>query len=101
MDSSADSAMRVWRMHQRAQIKLNADDRAALAAVVANRNSAQKHLWRAKIVLLTADGHGTAEIMQPRAGFQAIAFRSNLAVDELGLSKTKRSPSKRSTSWLA
>ena len=54
MDSSAD--MRVWGMHERAQIKLNADDRAALAAVVANRNSPQKHVWRAKIVLLTADG---------------------------------------------
>jgi hypothetical protein len=32
--------------------------------VVANRNSPQKHAWRAKVVLLTADGRGTAEIMQ-------------------------------------
>ena len=32
----------------------------ALKAVVANRNSPQKHAWRAKIVPLTADGHGTA-----------------------------------------
>ena len=31
---------------------------------MANRNSPQKHVWRAKIVLLTANGHGTAEIMQ-------------------------------------
>ncbi len=52
-------------MHERTQIKLSATDRAALKAVVANRNSPQKHVWRAKIVLLlTAAGHGTAEIMR-------------------------------------
>jgi hypothetical protein len=35
-------------------------DRRELEAVVANRNSPQKHVWRAKVVLLTADGtrHG-------------------------------------------
>src|SRR5688572_22180686 len=37
-------------------------DRARLEAVVANRNSPQKHVWRARIVLLTADGLGTVEI---------------------------------------
>jgi hypothetical protein len=50
-------------MHERTQIILNAANRSALEAVVANRNSPQKHVWRAKIVLLTAQGHGTAEIM--------------------------------------
>ena len=56
--------MRVWGMRERTQITLKAADRAALEAVVANRNSRQKHVWRAKIVLLTAGGHGTAEIMR-------------------------------------
>jgi transposase len=56
--------MRVWGMHERAQITLNAPDRSALEAVVTNRNSPQKHVWRAKIILLTADGHGTTEIMR-------------------------------------
>ena len=32
--------------------------------IVADRNSPQKHVWRAQIVLLTADGCGTAEIMR-------------------------------------
>jgi hypothetical protein len=50
-------------MHERTDIRLSAADRCELAAVVANRNSPQKHVWRAKIVLLTADGRGTAEIM--------------------------------------
>src|SRR5690242_14284079 len=38
-------------------------DRARLEAIVADRNSRQKHVWRAQIVLLTADGLGTGEIM--------------------------------------
>jgi transposase len=39
-------------------------DRAGLAAIVADRNSAQKHVWRAQVVLLTADRVGTAAIMR-------------------------------------
>ena len=45
-------------------VQLNASDRQRLAAIVADRNSPQKHVWRAQIVLLTADGCGTAEIMR-------------------------------------
>ena len=39
-------------------------DRARLAAIVADRNSPQKHVWRAAVVLLTGDRVGTAEIMR-------------------------------------
>ena len=39
-------------------VTVNASDRARLEAVVANRNSPQKHVWRCRIVLLTADGLG-------------------------------------------
>lgn len=39
-------------------------DRERLAAIVADRNSPQKHAWRARIVLLTGEGCGTAEIMR-------------------------------------
>jgi transposase len=45
-------------------VELSAADRRHLAAIVADRNSPQKHVWRAQIVLLTADGCGTAEIMR-------------------------------------
>jgi transposase len=38
--------------------------RRRLQAVVRNRNSPQKHVWRANIVLLSADGVGTNEIMR-------------------------------------
>ena len=37
-------------------ITLSAGDRSRLEAVVADRNSPQKHVWRARIVLLTAAG---------------------------------------------
>ena len=39
-------------------------DRERLAAVVAGRGSRQKHVWRAAIILATAEGCGTAEIMR-------------------------------------
>src|SRR5215813_205727 len=39
-------------------------DRRRLEAIVADRGAPQKHVWRAKIILATADGCGTAEIMR-------------------------------------
>jgi hypothetical protein len=39
-------------------------DRARLAAIVADRNSRQKHAQRAQVVLLTGDRLGTTEIMR-------------------------------------
>ena len=39
-------------------------DRERLAAIAVDRNSPQKHVWRARIVLLTGEGCGTAEIMR-------------------------------------
>jgi transposase len=44
--------------------EVSAADRARLEAVVADRNSPQKHVWRAGIILATADGFGTAAIMR-------------------------------------
>ncbi|MEM1385734.1 MAG: IS630 family transposase [Pseudomonadota bacterium] len=45
-------------------IAVSAADRRRLEAIVTDRNSAQKHLWRARIILLTDDGFGTAAIMR-------------------------------------
>ena len=56
-------------------IQLSAIDRSALEAVVANRNSAQKHVWRAKIVLMTAEGYGTAEIMRATGKAKTVIWR--------------------------
>src|SRR6201997_3801368 len=62
-------------MHERTNIQLSAIDRSALEAVVANRNSAQKHVWRAKIVLMTADSYGTAEIMRATGKAKTVIWR--------------------------
>src|SRR5277367_5685620 len=56
--------MRVCRMRTGIKVQVSATDRVHLDAIVADRNAPQKHVWRAQIVLLTADGCGTAEIMR-------------------------------------
>ena len=38
-------------------------DRQRLEAIVRDPKTAQKHVWRARIVLMTLDGHGTGAIM--------------------------------------
>src|SRR5208337_3772603 len=45
-------------------VEVSVADRTHLEAVVSDRNRPQKHVWRAQIVLLTADGCGTSEIMR-------------------------------------
>src|SRR4030088_3443344 len=39
-------------------------DRLRLEATIADRSTPQKHVWRANVILATADGCGTAEIMR-------------------------------------
>ena len=39
-------------------------DRRFLGSILRDRNAAQKHVWRARIILLSADGLGTTEIMR-------------------------------------
>src|SRR6202007_3421762 len=41
---------------------VDAADRAFLEAIVADRNRPQKHVWRARIILLTSAGIGTSGI---------------------------------------
>ena len=45
-------------------ITISASDRRSLSALVKDRNTPQKHVWRAEIVLLTAAGVGTNEIIR-------------------------------------
>jgi transposase len=44
--------------------EVSAADRARLEAIAADRNSPQKHVWRARIILATAEGLGTNAIMR-------------------------------------
>jgi hypothetical protein len=45
-------------------VHLSPTDRKRLQAIIDDRNSPQKHVWRARIVLATADGLGTLTIMR-------------------------------------
>ena len=54
--------MRVYGMRTGISIDVSPADRVRLDAVVADRNSPQKYVWRARIILLSADGCGTNEI---------------------------------------
>jgi hypothetical protein len=57
-------------MRKGVEVRLGPDDRERLEAVVASGNSPQKHVWRARIVLLSAEGVGTMAIQRrnPRPG---------------------------------
>jgi transposase len=46
------------------EIQLSPEDRARLERLAADRNTPQKHAWRARIVLLSGEGVGTMEIMR-------------------------------------
>ena len=48
-------------------VEVTAADAARLEAVVANRNSPQKHVWREWIILLTSEGMGAAAVMAAAA----------------------------------
>src|SRR3954471_6338078 len=51
-------------MREGISVEMSAADRARLEAVVADGNSPQKHVWRARIILGTADGLETGEIVR-------------------------------------
>src|SRR5271166_3816281 len=51
-------------MRKGIEVRLGPDDRERLEAVIGSRNSPQKHVWRARIVLLSAEGLGTMAIQR-------------------------------------
>ena len=71
-------------------------DRDRLEAIVADRNSPQKHVWRARIVLATADGLGTMAIMQNTAMSKTAVWRwqERFCEEGDGLLRDKTRPSR-------
>src|SRR6516165_3833693 len=51
-------------MRKGVEVRLGPGDRERLDAVIGSGNSPQKHVWRARIVLLSADGLGTMAIQR-------------------------------------
>jgi transposase len=64
---------------------VGAADRERLAALVAARNSPQKHVWRARVVLPTAVRVGTAEIMRQTGLSKPSVWRGQERYLEAGL----------------
>ena len=54
---------------------LSTSDRLRLEALVADRNTSQKHVWRARIVLLSANGLGTHAIMREAGVSKTVVWR--------------------------
>ena len=54
---------------------ITAADRVRLETVVAAGSSAQKHVWRAKIILMSGDGHGTVAIMEATGKSKTCVWR--------------------------
>ena len=66
-------------MREGVEVRLRPGDRERLEGVVSDRKSAQHHVWRARIVLMTADGiHGGALLDDARnvSSVKAEAFFS-------------------------
>ena len=83
-------------MRQGIAITVDASDRARLEAIVADRNRPQKHVWRARIILLTADGVGTTGIERQTGKDKTCVWRWQErfmleGVDGLLRDKTRRS----------
>jgi transposase len=50
-------------------------DRGRLEAIISDRSAPQKHVWRAAIILATADGCGTTEIMRRSGKSKPVVWR--------------------------
>jgi transposase len=66
-------------------ITVSGADRRRLAAIIADRNAAQKHVWRARIVLLTADDLGTHAIMAATGKSKTTIWRWQERFAEAGI----------------
>ena len=62
-DSHFIIAVRVYGMRNGITFTVSADERQQLRGIVADPKSPQKHVWRARIVLLSGDALGTSAIM--------------------------------------
>src|SRR3954447_5713916 len=78
-------------------IYVSPSNRARLTALIDDRNTPSKVVWRAEIVLATADGHGTNEIMRRTGKSKPCVWRwQERYVEEgvLGLMRDKTRPSR-------
>jgi transposase len=84
-------------MRKGISITVTPADRTRLEAIVRDRNSPQKHVWRARIVLLTADGQGTSAITRAVGKDKTVVWRWQerfMHEGVAGLTRDKTRPSR-------
>jgi hypothetical protein len=80
-------------------VNVTGADRRRLEAIISDRSAPQKHVWRAAIILATAEGCGTAEIMRRSGKSKPVVWRWQarfMAEGVAGLTRDKtRKPGKK------
>src|SRR5882757_703362 len=76
-------------------VNVTRGDRHRLEAIVSDRSAPQKHVWRAHIILATAEGCGTVEIMRRSGKSKPVVWRWQArfmaeGVDGLTRDKTRK-----------
>jgi transposase len=78
-------------------VEVTPADRARLQSIIRDRNSPQKHVWRAQIIVLTADGVGTTAITRAVGKGKTVVWRwQERFMDQgvEGLTRDKTRPSR-------
>jgi transposase len=78
-------------------VEVTPADRACLQSIIRDRNSPQKHVWRARIIVLTADGQGTSAITRAVGKGKTVVWRWQerfMHERVAGLSRDKTRPSR-------
>jgi hypothetical protein len=65
----------VWGLRKGIIVEVTPADRARLKSIIGDRNSPQKHVWRARIIVLTADGAGATAIMRAVGKGKTVVWR--------------------------
>src|SRR6516225_5229457 len=89
--------MRVGGMRTGVSFSVTLSDRRRLEGLVKDRNAPQKHLWRGRIVLLSAEGVGTNAIMRETGKSKTCVWRwqERFAAEGVdGLLRDKTRPSR-------
>ena len=75
MDSHVLLDVRFRVMRTGIEFAVSPTDRRRLEAVISAPSSPQKHVWRARIILLSADGIGTSAIMSATGKSKTCVWR--------------------------
>ena len=79
-------------MRKGISITVTSADRMRLQSIIRDRNSPQKHVWRARIIVLTADGEGTTGVMRAVGKGKTVVWRWQERFMQEGVEGLTRDP---------